>query len=86
MRLISIPLARPSLNSSPPVLIQNVLAAKPPNEELTFIHPDDHELYRAWETRVLELQVANHELLGSSSGKVFMEDAEGTLNFVPEKV
>ena len=66
--------------------MQNILAAKAPNEELTFIHPDDQALYKAWDTRAFELQVANHELLGHGSGKIFTEDAEGKLNFVPEKV
>lgn len=26
----------------------NILAAKAPNEEITFIHPDDLELYNKW--------------------------------------
>ncbi|KAH9934742.1 aflatoxin-detoxifizyme [Fomitopsis serialis] len=51
----------------------NILAAKAPNEELTFIHPDD-------------LQVANHELLGHGSGKLFQENADGTKNFDPSKI
>lgn len=65
---------------------QNVLAAKAPNEEITFVHPDDLELFKAWDQRAFELQVANHELLGHGSGKLFTEDAEGKLNFDPAKV
>ena len=56
------------------------------DEELTFIHPDDVALYNAWDSRAFELQVANHELLGHGSGKLFQEDAEGKKNFDPEKV
>ncbi|THH01420.1 hypothetical protein EW026_g1264 [Hermanssonia centrifuga] len=68
------------------VSLANVLAAKAPNEELTFIHPDDAELYNAWDSRAFELQVANHELLGHGSGKLFQEDADGKKNFDPEKI
>ncbi|KAF8798016.1 aflatoxin-detoxifizyme [Phlegmacium glaucopus] len=68
------------------VSLANVLAAKAPNEELTFVHPSDVELYNAWDSRAFELQVANHELLGHGSGKLFEEDANGKKNFDPEKV
>ncbi|PSR74920.1 hypothetical protein PHLCEN_2v9454 [Hermanssonia centrifuga] len=68
------------------VSLANVLAAKAPNEELTFIHPDDAELYNAWDSRAFELQVANHELLGHGSGKLFQEDINGNKNFDPEKI
>jgi dipeptidyl-peptidase-3 len=56
------------------------------DEEITFIHPDDLSLYNEWESRSLELQVANHELLGHGSGKLFQESADGSKNFDPEKV
>ncbi|KAG5342740.1 hypothetical protein C0989_008689 [Termitomyces sp. Mn162] len=68
------------------VSLANILAAKAPNEELTFIHPDDVELYNAWDSRAFELQVANHELLGHGSGKLFEEKADGTKNFDSIKV
>lgn len=58
----------------------------PADEELTLIHPDDVDLYNAWDSRAFELQVANHELLGHGSGKLFQENADGTKNFDPEKV
>lgn len=54
-----------------------------PDEEVTFIHSDDLDLYNAWDTRSFELQVANHELLGHGSGKLFQENADGTKNFDP---
>ncbi|KJA27223.1 hypothetical protein HYPSUDRAFT_35833 [Hypholoma sublateritium FD-334 SS-4] len=68
------------------VSLANILAAKAPNEELTFIHPDDVDLYNAWDSRAFEVQVANHELLGHGSGKLFEEYADGTKNFDPEKI
>ncbi|EGO18571.1 hypothetical protein SERLADRAFT_353218 [Serpula lacrymans var. lacrymans S7.9] len=68
------------------VSLANILAAKAPNEELTFIHPDDVDLYNEWDSRAFELQVANHELLGHGSGKLFQEAADGSRNFDSEKV
>ena len=56
------------------------------DEELTFIHPDDVELYNKWDSKAFELQVANHELLGHGSGKLFEEDADGKKNFDIDKV
>ena len=53
---------------------------------MTFIHPSDTELYNTWDNRALELDVANHELLGHGSGKLFEEDADGKKNFDIEKV
>ena len=55
-------------------------------DEFPFIHPDDLVLYKAWETKSFEVQVANHELLGHGSGKLFKEEADGKKNFDPEKV
>ncbi|KAJ7063296.1 aflatoxin-detoxifizyme [Mycena amicta] len=68
------------------VSLANVLAAKAPGEELTFIHPEDAALYNEWDSRAFELQVANHELLGHGSGKLFQEYADGKKNFSPENV
>ncbi|KAH8833631.1 aflatoxin-detoxifizyme, partial [Flagelloscypha sp. PMI_526] len=68
------------------VSLANILSAKAPNEELTFIHPDDVSLYNAWDGKAFELQVANHELLGHGSGKLFTEDADGKLNFDPKTI
>ncbi|KAJ3997264.1 aflatoxin-detoxifizyme [Lentinula boryana] len=68
------------------VSLANILAAKAPDEELTFIHPDDEELYNAWDSRAFELQVANHELLGHGSGKLLKENADGSKNFDPSVI
>jgi hypothetical protein len=56
------------------------------DEKLTFIHPDDVEIYNKWDSKTFELLVANHELLGHGSGKLFQEDADGKKNFDPDKV
>ena len=56
------------------------------DEEITFIHPDDLDLFNTWDSKAFEVQVANHELLGHGSGKLFQEEADGKLNFDPEKV
>ena len=56
------------------------------DDELPFVHPDDLDLFNAWDTRSFEMQVATHELLGHGSGKLFKEEADGTKNFDPEKV
>ncbi|KIK94398.1 hypothetical protein PAXRUDRAFT_33528 [Paxillus rubicundulus Ve08.2h10] len=68
------------------VSLANILAAKAPNEEITFIHESDLELYNKWDSRAFELQVANHELLGHGSGKLFQENADGTFNFDRETI
>ncbi|KIM28659.1 hypothetical protein M408DRAFT_329404 [Serendipita vermifera MAFF 305830] len=68
------------------VSLANILAAKTPNEEVTFIAPEDLDSYNKWESKAFELQVANHELLGHGSGKLFTEDARGNLNFDKERV
>ncbi|CAE7107469.1 unnamed protein product [Rhizoctonia solani] len=67
------------------VSLANILAAKAANEVITFLSPDDVEFYKKWDTKAFDVQVANHELLGHGSGKLFTEDKDGKLNFDPEK-
>ena len=62
------------------------MAAKTPDQEVPFIAPDDLELYNAWDNKAFEVQVANHELLGHGSGKLFKEEADGTKNFDPNTI
>lgn len=51
------------------------------DETPTFVHPSDLPLFNKWDSAVWELQVANHELLGHGSGKLFKEDEQGKKNF-----
>ncbi|EUC66484.1 dipeptidyl peptidase III [Rhizoctonia solani AG-3 Rhs1AP] len=67
------------------VSLANILAAKAANEVITFLSPEDVEFYKKWDTKAFDVQVANHELLGHGSGKLFTEDKDGKLNFDPEK-
>ncbi|KAG9105042.1 hypothetical protein FRC06_000015 [Ceratobasidium sp. 370] len=67
------------------VSLANILAAKSPNEVITFLSPEDATFYKQWDTKAFDVQVANHELLGHGSGKLFTEDKDGKLNFDPEK-
>ncbi|KAF5352974.1 hypothetical protein D9758_007928 [Tetrapyrgos nigripes] len=63
------------------VSLANINAAKAPDETPTFVHPSDLPLFNKWDSAVWELQVANHELLGHGSGKLFKEDEQGKKNF-----
>ncbi|MBW0514372.1 hypothetical protein O181_054087 [Austropuccinia psidii MF-1] len=66
------------------VSLANILSAKAPDEEITFIHPDERDLFSKWDTQTFDLQVANHELLGHGSGKLLQENADGSFNFDPQ--
>ncbi|KAA1076581.1 hypothetical protein PGT21_012279 [Puccinia graminis f. sp. tritici] len=63
------------------VSLVNILSAKAANEEITFIHPSEREMYAKWDAKTFDLQVANHELLGHGSGKQLTENKDGTFNF-----
>ena len=64
------------------VSLANILSAKAAGEVVTFIAPEERELYEKWEGKAFAVQVANHELLGHGTGKQMMRDASGKgINF-----
>lgn len=67
------------------VSLQNILSAKSANDPTTFIAPEEVEQYKIWEDRAFSVQVANHELLGHGTGRLFQEQADGTRNFDADK-
>lgn len=67
------------------VSLANILAAKAANEPTTFIAPEEVERYKVWEDRAFNVQVANHELLGHGTGRLFTEQADGSRNFDADK-
>jgi len=65
------------------VSLGNVLSASAPTEKITFLTPEDEELFKQWRGKSFEVQVAIHELLGHGSGKLLREGETeaGGLNF-----
>ncbi|GAA6061288.1 hypothetical protein JCM10212_004694 [Sporobolomyces blumeae] len=68
------------------VSLSNILSAKAENEPVTFVAPEEHDAHNAWSDKAFEVQVANHELLGHGTGRLFQENADGTLPFDPSKI
>ena len=63
------------------VSLGNVLSAKPPNEPLPFIRPEDDEVFREFRDPAFEVQVGLHELLGHGTGKLLQETSPDEYNF-----
>ena len=63
------------------VSLGNVLGAKAPGEKITFIKPEDVDLFKKWDAEAFEVQVGLHELLGHGSGKLLQEEPAGIFNF-----
>ncbi|GAA5943456.1 dipeptidyl-peptidase III [Sporobolomyces koalae] len=68
------------------VSLSNILSAKAPNEPVTFIRPEERDAHNIWSDRAFEVQVANHELLGHGTGRLFQENQDGSLPFDPKAI
>jgi dipeptidyl-peptidase-3 len=63
------------------VSLSNVLSAKPPDEKVPFIKPEDMQVYQKYAELAFEVQVGLHELLGHGCGKILQETSPGVYNF-----
>ncbi|XP_030638508.1 dipeptidyl peptidase 3 [Chanos chanos] len=70
------------------VSLGNVLAVAyaTQKEKLTFLEESDKDVYIKWKGPSFEVQVGLHELLGHGSGKLFVQDEKGNLNFDQQSV
>ncbi|XP_033735100.1 dipeptidyl peptidase 3-like [Pecten maximus] len=70
------------------VSLGNVIisAYKDTKEKVSFLAEEDKELFVNLKTTTFEVQVGLHELLGHGSGKLFVKDKDGNLNFDVDSV
>ena len=65
---------------------KNVLSARSFKDRVSFLRDADQDDFKALLGPAFSVQVGLHELLGHGSGKLFMEAADGTLNFDKDAV
>jgi dipeptidyl-peptidase-3 len=63
------------------VSLGNVLSAAAQDKRVSFVAPEDQELYTKLRGVAFEVQVGLHELLGHGSGKLFKKKDNGEFNF-----
>eukprot|EP01100_Stratorugosa_tubuloviscum_P007582 TRINITY_DN313_c0_g3_i1.p1 TRINITY_DN313_c0_g3~~TRINITY_DN313_c0_g3_i1.p1 ORF type:complete len:682 (-),score=302.86 TRINITY_DN313_c0_g3_i1:80-2125(-) len=68
------------------VSLANAIRATPSQAKTIFVEEKYDQLFKDKITSSFEVQVGLHELLGHGSGKLFVEDEHGKLNFDIEKV
>ncbi|KAL5463816.1 hypothetical protein EMCRGX_G032752 [Ephydatia muelleri] len=68
------------------VSLGNVISSAGQDKRVTFLLPEDRDLYVRLKGPSFDVQVALHELLGHGTGKLFQEEQDGTFNFDVEGV
>ncbi|CCH44455.1 dipeptidyl-peptidase III [Wickerhamomyces ciferrii] len=63
------------------VNLGNIVRARSGKQPITFLSPEDSELYNKYADQSFEVQVGIHELLGHGSGKLLSENQDGTFNY-----
>eukprot|EP01156_Anaeramoeba_ignava_P017962 Anaeramoba_ignava/a90457_317.p1 GENE.a90457_317~~a90457_317.p1 ORF type:complete len:695 (+),score=214.82 a90457_317:23-2086(+) len=67
------------------VNLQNVLLSRV-TDKVSFLNKEDEELAIKYFVGSFEVQVGLHELLGHGTGKLLMENPDGSLNFDPKAI
>ncbi|VEU19951.1 DEKNAAC100712 [Brettanomyces naardenensis] len=63
------------------VSLGNILNAKSRKEPISFISEDIQGVYDEYRTQAFEVQVGIHELLGHGTGKLLLQNDDGSFNF-----
>lgn len=63
------------------VSLGNVINADDKSSKANFMTEEDNELFNRLKNSSFEVQVGLHELLGHGSGKLFVQNKDGTFNF-----